>query len=96
MKTRGPLAGQKTLPMRRFRTIGLERQMRTALGPTGTRKTAQSSLKIEGLRRTVFPRSRERGHIETRAPLRTGPPWSIFRAHVSAATLKPYAMEEIQ
>ena len=54
MKTRGPLAGQKTLPMRRFRTIGLERRMRTALGPTGTRKTAQSSLKIEGLRRTRF------------------------------------------
>jgi len=74
MKTRGPLAGQKTLPMRQFRTIGLERQMRTALGPMGARKTTQSSLKIEGLRSAGF------------------------RAHVSAATLKPESltMEESQ
>ena len=64
MKTRGPLAGRKTLPMQRFRTIGLERQMRTALGPTGTRKTAQSSLKIESLRRTRF-----RAHVSA-APLK--------------------------
>ena len=59
MKTRHPLANGKALPMLWFRTIGLERLPRAALGPATTRKRAQSSLKIEGLRRTHFraPRS---------------------------------------
>lgn len=53
-KPRHPLAGEKDLSMLTVRTIGQERRSRTALGPVIARDTAQSSLKIEGLRGTGF------------------------------------------
>ena len=65
MKTRRPLAGEKTLPVLQFRTMEREGQATTAVGLAAARKRPQSSLKINRLEETGF------------------------RAHMSAATLKP-------
>ena len=88
MKTRHPLANGKALPMLWFRTIGLERLPRAALGPATTRKTAQSSLKIEGLRRTHFRAPRSAATLKLAIAVALDVAESHFRAPRSAATLK--------
>ena len=54
MKTRRPLAGEKTLPILQFRTMEREGQATTAVGSAAARKQPKSSLKINRLEETGF------------------------------------------
>ena len=89
MKTRRPLAGERTLPILQFRTMEREGQATTAVGPAAARKRPKSSLKINRLEETGFRAHMSAATLKLCLVFHRKPLFVLrFRAHMSAATLK--------